>query len=56
MKFLNRQLANQEQARSQGQPEMPDAVESSSHGEPAGHIHPNYRHWNWFKPGHQRAQ
>lgn len=25
-------------------------VEPETHAEPAGHVHPNYRHWAWFCP------
>lgn len=25
-----------------------------AHQEPDGHIHPNYRHWNWFKQSSDR--
>jgi len=24
--------------------------ETESHSEPLGHVHPNYRHWTWFRP------
>jgi len=32
--------------------------ETEGHAEPKGHVHPNYRHWNWFSPateGRSRA-
>ncbi|MEX0268753.1 hypothetical protein AB3R30_06415 [Leptolyngbyaceae cyanobacterium UHCC 1019] len=24
--------------------------DQDAHVEPAGHVHPNYRHWAWFRP------
>jgi len=28
-----------------------DQPEMIGQPEPQGHLHPNYRHWNWFRPG-----
>lgn len=27
-----------------------DQIEPTPYPEPTGHIHPNYRHWSWFRP------
>lgn len=50
MKFLNRQIANHSLTGGM-EVEKPPVQR-----EPEGHLHPNYRHWNWFQPGDQRAQ
>lgn len=30
--------------------------EPDSHAEPAGHVHPNYRHWAWFRPSELKGE
>jgi hypothetical protein len=27
-----------------------DPIEPTPASEPVGHVHPNYRHWAWFRP------
>lgn len=50
MKSLNRKLAERFRLEFQNEP-------STSQRETEGHLHENYRHWNWFKPSdNQRAQ
>lgn len=51
MRFLNRKLAQQHSIE-KGDYE----AQSPDRPEPQGHIHANYRHWNWFQPTNQRAQ
>jgi hypothetical protein len=29
-----------------------EPLEPEAHSEPFGHVHPNYRHWAWFRPNH----
>lgn len=49
----NQQLRNQLQNELRSLPSLApqcEQVEPQAGSEPFGHVHPNYRHWTWFRP------
>jgi hypothetical protein len=45
MKFLNRKLKNQLQSQ-----DFVGSVSSENQHEPEAYLHPNFRHWMFFRP------
>ena len=41
---------NKETARKPVSPPETSFANPDAPTEPQGHVHPNFRHWNWFRP------